>query len=174
MLTDKEGSKHRVMNRNKPGGWYPDNIKMDAVKLWLVTGNLRGTAAALNIPYYTVKTWRYSKWWSDLANELRTENTIQLSNKLKKIAEKALDVTLDRLENGDYIYDQKTGQLVRKPVVMRDAALVANTFTDKHIKLEEKPHKDQDTQQIKDRLSELAEAFANMAKKSTKIEVVDV
>jgi methionyl-tRNA formyltransferase len=140
----------------------------------LIVGNIPVVAASLNIPLPTLKQWRYSKWWDEICQELRTEKTLQLSNKLKTIAEKALDITLDRLENGDWIYDQKTGELRRKPVVMRDAMQVANSYLDKHIKLDEKPAQEKAQQQVQDRLLALAEAFTKMANKTKKIEVIDV
>jgi hypothetical protein len=139
-----------------------------------VVGNLPTVAASLGIPFDTVKTWRYSRWWNELVNELRTENAIKLSNRLKKIAEKALDVTLDRLENGDWIYDQKTGEMKRKPVVMRDAMNVAAGLLDRQAKLDDKPQDEAAKQQIQDRLTALADAFAKMANKTRVLEVTDV
>jgi hypothetical protein len=96
-----------------------------------------------------------------------------MSNRLKSIAEKALDITLDRLENGDWIYDQRTGDLKRKPVVMRDAMQVANGFLDRHVELDKKPFEEKAQQQVQDRLLALADAFANMSKKTKRIEVLD-
>lgn len=154
--------------------WYSDSQKLEVVRLWLVTGNLQATAAALNIPLTTVKEWRYSKWWEELVTDIKTEGTIQLSNKLKNIAEKALHVTLDRLENGDWIYDQKTGEMRRKGIPARDAYAIAAGMLDRQMKLDEKPQTDENNQKIQDRLSALATAFSSFAKKTTKIEVIDV
>jgi hypothetical protein len=177
MLSDK--AKTRKNPKKRPTGNlirgmpYSDNQKLDVVKMWLITGNMMQVSAALGIPYETVKTWRYSKWWDEVVQELRTENTIQLSQKLKKIADKALDVTLDRLEHGDFFYDQKTGEIVRKPVVMRDAYMVAVGNLDRHIDLDRKPQEEAAQQKTEDRLAQLAEAFAKFAGKAKKIEVLD-
>lgn len=178
MLTDSEHlkAKRRPRKAKEPDKrrWYSDSEKIEAVKLWLIVGNMPVVAASLNIPLPTLKQWRYSKWWEELVQDIRAEKTLQLSNKLKTIAEKALDITIDRLENGDWIYDQKTGELRRKPVVMRDAMQVANSYLDRHVKLEEKPFQEQAQQQVQDRLAALAEAFAKMANKTRKIEVLEV
>lgn len=164
----KKGKKEDGIRR-----WYSDSEKFEAVKLWLVVGNLPVVAASLNIPLPTLKQWRYSKWWDELVLDIRSEKTLKMSNRLKTIAEKALDITLDRLENGDWIYDQKTGELRRKPVVMRDAMQVANGFLDRHVDLEKKPFEEKAQQQVQDRLLALADAFANMSKKTKRIEVMD-
>lgn len=176
MLSDKLKHIKSPKKRTKKDvdQWYSDAQKLDAVKLWLLSGNLHAVAAALEMPYPTVRNWRYSKWWDELATEIKAESTIKLSNKLKTIAEKALEVTLDRLENGDYIYDQKTGDIRRKPVVMRDAMQVANGFLDRGLELEDKPKQEKAQQQIQERLLSLADAFAAMAKKTRKVEVIDV
>jgi hypothetical protein len=108
-----------------------------------------------------------------MAEELRTEGHIQLSNKLKNIASKALDITLERLENGDYVLNQKTGEMVRKPVVMRDAHRVAESLIDRGLRISDKPIEELNNQKIQDRLASLASAFESFAKKTRKIEVLD-
>jgi hypothetical protein len=173
MLSDK--AKHyKAPKKKTEGSWYPDNVKIEACKLWLITGNLRGTAAAMKIPYPTLQTWRYSSWWNELASDIKTEGQIELSNKLKKIAERALEVTLDRLDHGDWILNQKTGVMERKPVVMRDAHRVAESLIDRAVKLEAKPLEEAHNKMVEDRLAQLAASFAAFTKKTSKVEVIDV
>ena len=175
MLSDADRGHYRIRNRGKKdvGKWYSDSQKMEAVKFWLISGSLVQTSAALGIPLQTIKHWRYSQWWDNLVRDIRTEDTFKLSSKLKSIAEKALDVTLDRLENGDYIYSQKTGEMVRKPVVMRDAHLVAIGLTDRAQALDKKPREEENNQKTQDRLIALAEAFAKFANKAQRVEIID-
>lgn len=151
---------------------YSEKEKIEACKLWLVTGNLTQTAAALKIPYETVKTWRYSDWWEKLAVEIKSEGRMELSAKLKKVAEKALEQTMDRLEHGDWQMSP-TGELVRRPVA---AAVVAKIATDALSKHEELDRQPQETtlQSVNDRLRALAENFEKFSKKTRKIEVIDV
>ena len=178
MLTDTNkkhlSPKKRAVDADKCR--WSDSQKMEAVKYWLVVGDMKKVAVDLNIPYDTVKSWKYSKWWGAGVNDLRTESTIQLSGNLKKLAEMALETTIDRLENGDYFYDQKTGQMVRKPVPMREANKVAHAMLDLHIKLDKKPQEEADNKAVKDRLDELKEQFAQFANnfKRPKLDVVDV
>lgn len=151
---------------------YSENTKIDAVKLWLVTGNLTTTAAALKIPYDTVKTWRYSKWWEDLAVEVRSEGRLELSARLKKIAERALGETLDRLENGDFRLSP-TGQVERVPVPASVASKIATDFIDKAESLDRAPV-ESNAQSVNDRLKALAEAFTKFSGKVRRIEVEDI
>ena len=174
MLSDKVS--HRIAHRtkSKSKGWYSDLHKLEAIKLYLVTGNLTQTAAALNSPHPTITLGKQSKWWKETSEEIRKEGTIQLSQKLKQIAAKALDITVDRLENGDHQYDPKTGEMIRKPVSMRDAHKVSIDLLNKHLELEDKPVMEEAQKATQDRLEALAQTFAGFAKKVKKIEVMDI
>lgn len=152
---------------------YSDNQKLESLKLWLVTGNLRVVSASLEIPYKTLQEWRYSTWWAEMASDIKAEGHLQLSNRLKTIAEKALEVTLDRLENGDFMYDQKTGQVIRKQVTMKDAHVVASSLLDKSLKLQDTPMDEVEKHKVQDTLSALAAAFEQFANKNRK-NVIDV
>lgn len=121
------------------------------------------TAASMGIPYDTLTAWRYQTWWDRIASEIRTEGHLELSNKLKKVAEKALETTLDRLDNGEWILNQKTGELVRKPVSMKDAHKVAESMIDRALDLEKKPVDEAHNQKVENTLAQLAENFARMA-----------
>jgi Skp family chaperone for outer membrane proteins len=158
----------------RKGKLYPDSAKLEAVKLWLLTGNLRHCSAALNIPYITLQSWRYSDWWKELVEELKTEENIQLNQRLRKIAEKSLEVLSDRLENGDYILDKQTGELKRKPVNLRDTTLAYNSLHDRRQKLLEQKTDKQENQQVMDRLSALAQKFEEIANRKQPIQVTDV
>jgi len=165
MLTDHVPFKKlkSPLKKKENTHWYSDSQKMEAIKLWLITGNLKVVGATLNIPYPTLQDWRYSNWWSELVTDIRTEGSFQLSNKLKQAAERALEVSVERLENGDWLMNQKTGEMVRKPVAMRDAVIMANGFLDRQKQLEQRPVDEANTRKIQDRLVSLAEAFARFA-----------
>lgn len=178
MLTDSKKIKtQKSVKKRLPTDkrkWYSDSQKLEAVKCWLITGNLVQTAAALNIGFPTIRLWRYSAWWDDLVKEIRTENSIQLSGRLKQIAKKAMDVTEDRLENGDWILNQKTGEMQRKQVNMKDAARVASDLLDKADKLDKKPQEQLGNEKMMDTLAKLAAKFEEFANKKNIVHVTDV
>lgn len=165
MLSDSDKNKKLPSPRKRTGLIYPDSVKMEALKLWLVVGNLRAVSASMNIPYITLQSWRYSDWWAEMSADIKNEGQIQLSNRLKQIAAKAMDVTLDRLENGDWVLNQKTGKMERKPVVMRDAHRVAESFVDRATKIDAKPIEEVVEQKVADRLIALAEQFSKFSQR---------
>jgi hypothetical protein len=130
MLSDDTKNKYRPTGRRRAvsagkGFRWSDSQKIEAVQTYLILGSLKLTAGALKIPFDTLKVWKSSQWWKDLIEELRVQDDLQLSNRLKKIITRSYDVLEDRLENGDFVFDQKTGEMRRKPVSMRDATQVA-------------------------------------------------
>lgn len=176
MLSDNKPHKKSPLVRSRKDyrAAYADSQKLEAVKLWLVCGNMPVVSATLGIPLPTIKQWRYSKWWGEIVAELKTEDSIKLSKKLQEVANKALAVVEDRLDNGDWIYDQKLGEMRRKPVSSRDAYQITAGVLDRHLAIERKPQEDANQQKIADRLESIAATFASFARKTTKIEVVDV
>lgn len=154
--------------------WYTDNQKLEAVKLWLLTGNQTATAATLGIPLPTLRQWRYSDWWKDLVEEMRQEEQIRLNNRLQKLAVKTLEVMEDRLENGDFVLDKHTGQIIRKEVNLRDSTLAFNSLHDRRQRLLERKEDKRDEKQVVDRLAALAAKFEEIAAKRQPIQVTDV
>ena len=173
MLSDNKTLAQRPCKRTWKR-FYTDKEKLEAVQLYLLTGNQRATAAALNLHKNTMNNWVSSQWFKDLSQQVRNEGHIALSNKLKTIASKALDVTLDRLENGEWIYNQKTGEMIRKPVQARDSAKIAASFLDSAEKVEKQSTKEVTENAAAGRLEQLAEAFKLFATKTTRVEVIDV
>lgn len=154
------------------GAKYSDLQKIELVKLWLVTGNLLQAAVALKIEPDTAKKWKATQWWTDMVNELRQENSIQLSTRLKAVAFKSLELVADRLENGDFVLNQKTGEIVRKPVGALDASKITQSMLERYEKIERYVVRDNDQKQLVDHLTQLKQAFQSMSK--SKVEVTDV
>ena len=156
-----------------------DDTKIEVVKTFLALGgNLSLTAAATAIPYYTLKDWKATSWWKGLVTEIKQSEKLELSAKTKRILDKAMDVLADRVMNGDFIYDQKAGQLVRKPITAKDAHTISMDLIDRTALLDKTTEEGVDT---KDRdlarLEALAEKFAKLANKidtRPTIEVTDV
>jgi transposase-like protein len=171
----------KTPKRRSPGSTnkrWSDSQKVEAVQTYMILGSLNMVAGTLQIPFDTLKVWKQSEWWKNMLEELRIQEDLQLSTRLRKIVEKSYDVVEDRLENGDFVYDQKTGKMRRKPVSMRDAHKVAMDAAEKKEHLIDR-HMDNQTvsvDKIEKRLAELAESFARIAStsKTGPIEVTDV
>lgn len=180
MLTDSLILKGRKANKKRLPSevkkHYSDSQKLEAAKLWLVVGNLTQVAAALEIPRDTLVVWRHSNWWKELITELKTETSIQLSAKLRKIANLALGETEDRIINGDQFYNYKTGKIERKPVSLNTVHRVAVDLIGKSIELEKQPDTDLNQKQVLDKLEVLKRTFEQFAKhgKITSDDVIDI
>lgn len=159
---------------------YSDSQKIEAVTTFLMTGSVTMTATLLKININTIKLWRKSEWWKEVENDLRTQEDLQLSKRLQTIVTKSLDIVEDRLECGDFVYDQKSGKMRRKPVAMRDAAKVMMDLQNKREVLIDRHLQEQSvsTDKIENTLAKLAEEFAKIANQvnETKkpVEVTDV
>ena len=155
-----------------PGKWA-DSQRIELVTTWLATGNLALSAATLGIPEITARVWKTQPWWKELIAEIRASENLELDSKLKKVVDKSVDQLLDRVENGDFQYDQKTGQLVRKPISARDAAKVSTDMIDRRELLQGKKQEQFDnTRKMEDKLLKLADELSRFAKAKVVNEIV--
>lgn len=185
MLSDKTKRQYMPTPKRRASGdvayrrHYSDSQKIEAVTTYLMLGSLTMVSTMLKININTLKLWKKSEWWKDIENDLRTQEDLQLSKRLQNIVTKSLDVVEDRMDNGDFVYDQKSGQMRRKPVSMRDAAKVMmdlqgrrEELVDRHISNESVS-----TDKIENTLKKLADEFAKVASQVTAkppVEVTDV
>lgn len=170
-LSDVEEMKDRKRNVNRAisadtNKRWSDKQKLEAVQSWLVLGNMSLVSRILGIPRITLQVWRATNWWNELVEELKVQEKIELSNKMKKIVEAAHAVVEDRLINGDAVLNQKTGAIVRKPVNMKDAHRVAVDLLNQRDAVEKATKGVSDlTEGSTDKLEALANKFAEFAVK---------
>jgi hypothetical protein len=170
MLSDSPNGKLQKSGRNRPIEAatklrWSDRQKIEAVTTFLMLGgNVIMTSVTSGIPEDTIYKWKATEWWNTMVNDLKQEERLVLSSKLKKVVDKSWDVVADRLEQGDWIYDQKKGEMRRKPVSLRDAANVAKEATNIREKLDMAENFTVQADQIEDKLTKLAKAFSDLAK----------
>ena len=166
-LSDNERSKHLAYKPRKTTAVqsrWSDKQKIEAIQSYLLLGNLAMTGRILNIPEITLRQWKATEWWNNQVEEIKLQEKVELSGKIKKIANAALTVVEDRLTNGDFIYDQKTGEMRRKLVSMKDAHKVSVDLMAKQELLEKNNNPLAQDIQDGDRLLKLAERFATFVK----------
>lgn len=179
MLSDSErlrrvpSNKKRSVNATTNKHWS-DSQKIEAVTTYLALGNLVLTGSVLKIPEMTLRYWKQQQWWKDIEGELAVQEDIQLSSRLKRIVETTLSAAEDRIANGDWIYNNKEGTLMRKPVNLRDVHKVTMDLIDKREHLNNKVPTNVAMEQIDDRLKKLAQKFEEIAAGRKVIEVTDV
>jgi hypothetical protein len=72
------------------------------------------------------------------------------------------------VERGDFQYDQKTGQMIRKPISARDASVVTRDMIDRRELLQGKKVVEKNNERKMDeKLLKLAEEFSKFAKSKT-------
>lgn len=180
-LSDNSKSKHLTYKPRRTDAVqtrWSDKQKLEAIQSYLLLGNLAMTGRILNIPEITLRQWKATEWWTSQVEELKLQEKVELSGKLKKIANVALTVVEDRLQNGDFIYDQKTGEMRRKLVSMKDAHKVSVDLMAKQELMDKQTSPLAQDVQDGDRLLKLAERFATFVKPQAplveRVDVVDV
>lgn len=176
MLSDKKTrnlttNKRHILDVNRH---WSDSQKAEAVTTYLLLGNQAAAARTLGIPLATFALWRKTDWWIKITEQIREQENLVLSAKLKNIYEKTLTVVSDRLEHGDFVWDQKAQRLVRKPISMKDAHKVGMDFMIHTEKLVKPEHQEFEEDTIKEKLNKLAQSFAEFAHKQEAKPVVQV
>ncbi len=143
---------------------WPKEKKLQAVTQYLALGNMRLVSATTGIDYGLLRKWKMEDWWKEFEREIRNTDNLQLDTKLTKLVDKSLESVADRLENGDFIYDAKTGRMNRKPVLMKDAAKVSVDLLTKRELLRGNATSRTETTAVPvaDQLRFLAQEFARM------------
>jgi len=138
---------------------YSWEKKTEAVKKWLLHGNLRAVSELTGVSYETLNNWKKTDWWINLENELRFEEELKLTAKLKRLTEKALDIMEDRLENGQTIVIK--GEAMNLPVSLADANKIADNLLTKQIALTKiKKEEIRQNNTMQDTLKLLAKEFS--------------
>ena len=172
---------HLVYVKNKKTkphelGHWTKKKQLEVLTTYLALGNLSEASRLCNVPYITCKKWKYySDWWKETIEDIQSGEGQRTDNKMSKVIDKALDLIVDRIEQGDYQYDQKTGKIVKIPLKVRDLERVASGLFDKRQLIRKQPTsiKTSDLNQS-ERLLQLAEQFAKFAgEKITPERVID-
>lgn len=163
------------MDKAMERGRYTWEKKYQVVAVYLKCGSLRETEAQTEVPTATIQNWKGSQWWPDLVNQIKTADHTKLDNKLSQLVNKALGVVEDRLENGELVLNNKTGEMVRKPVGIRDATRAASELMQRQVQIN-KTLVDNETKQqtVEETLKFLANEFAKMVNNKPKPETIDL
>src|SRR5574343_676316 len=116
--------------------WYTDKQKYEVVAAYILFGNIAQVSRMTGVPDITCRKWKASPWWKEAEDELRRGAKVQLSGKLTKAIELANLALEDRLINGDFMFDYKTGQMIRKPVTADTAVKVLDRLIDRQDQIE--------------------------------------
>lgn len=154
-----------VPKRSKGPGTWPEKKRLEVLQSYILLGNLRQAAALNHVPEVTAKSWKVSKWWKETEDELRRSSKLQLSSKLTDLVNSALVVIADRLKDGDFVFNPRTGQFIRKPVSAEHANKIATQLIDRTIVVEKSAQTERVTDEGLDaRLMKLRQEMLRFAK----------
>lgn len=74
---------------------------------------------------------RHPEWFDDLAQRIRRDHEEEHRAVLRKVIVASTSQTLDRVENGEFVIDEKGAYTKRKPMLGRDVAWIAAVMVDK-------------------------------------------
>jgi hypothetical protein len=148
------------------GGIWDSKIKQKALKDYLKGDSLKIISREMNIPYPTLRQWQASEWWREAVKEEQETNNQLLDYQITGILHKSLEAVNDRLEEGEYVRDEKTGKIVRVPVKMRDANAAFNQLMEKRQLIRKLPTAITDNTSVNTQLKMLADQFKTFVNKS--------
>ena len=120
----------QLAKQSQVGSKYTDDVRHQAISHYITLGNLQKVAELTNIPRRTLTDWKNSEWWETELTRVRAEKSEELDAVYTQAIHAAQKQILDRIESGDYILD-KNNQLIRKPMIGKDLAMVGAIQFDK-------------------------------------------
>lgn len=148
---------------HEKGKKYPPEKRIEVCTKWMALGNLRLVSELTGVSYQLCRLWKTQPWWADLVAEIKASRDIQVDNKLSKLVDRSLEIVGDRLENGDIIWNKKTGEYDRQPVSLAAVNKVADTLLTQQLNLSKKKVVEQigdKAQSVQDQIKLLAQEFA--------------
>lgn len=165
----KPGAKPKIIKKIGKGvnGFYAEEVRIEAVSLYAALGNCAEVARIMNLNPTLIRKWKTMEWWELMMRRVHLEKDEELDSKFTKIVNKAVDEINDRLENGEFVYNARTGETVRVKPKMRDVAMVAATNLEKRQLLRGQPTSRSEKVDVGDSLLRLANEFAAFTKSKT-------
>lgn len=156
--------KENKTKAGQPGHWKESKF-LEVVTTYLATGSYAETCRITGVPLKTLETWKTKDKWKEAIDRIRAEEDQGLDAKTSRIVNRALEKLEDLIENGEHIYDQKTGKIKRMPAKLRDVNTAFNSLLDKRQLLRNKPTKIVEQHTTATQLQNLAESFAKFVNK---------
>lgn len=149
--------------------------RLAAVEKFMLLGNLRLVSEQTGIAYAVLQMFKKEPWWAEAVEQIRAQRAVHKNNKIEKIIELGLDVVEDRLENGDFILNNKTGQIIRKPVSAKEAGNITTGLIQRQTAIEELAKKHNTEQHtVQETLVLVAKEFAKLSNKIKKEQAQDL
>lgn len=154
---------------NHPDLWNPHSKfrpadKIAVVVAYTITGSAKKAEIYTGVPSHTIYHWKNkSAWWPSVMDTLRKDANEEMDAMLTGILKETLENIIDRVENGNDIYDFKTGTHVKVPASARELTGVFAHLHDKRALMRGDPTSRTEKVNTDDRLDQLKKQFESFA-----------
>lgn len=159
ILGKKRGPGFKFSNPN----YYNLEQKTDACALYCVYGDVEQVSEMTGIPPKVLREWKDEPWWTEIQKKVFVEQNEKLAGRISGVLDKSLEHLVDRLDNGDYLWDVRKSKLVRKPVDTKVLATVFNSLVARRQLIRGEPTSITSQVGVDDRLKMLAQQFEKFA-----------
>ena len=137
--------------------------KTDACALYCVYGDVDQVSEMTGIDPKFLRQWKDEPWWSEIQKKVFVEQTEKLASRISGVLDRSLDHLVDRLDNGDYLWDVRKSKLVRKPVDTKVLSNLFNNLITRRQLIRGEPTSITTQVAVDDRLKLLADQFQKFA-----------
>lgn len=159
ILTKRRGPGFKFSNPN----YYNLEQKTDACTLYCVYGDVDQVSEMTGIPGKFIRDWKNEPWWAEIQKKVFVEQNEKLASRINGVLDKSLDNIVDRLDNGDFLWDVRKSKFVRKPVDTKVLATVFNSLVTRRQLIRGEPTSITSQLGVDDRLKLLAAQFEKFA-----------
>lgn len=162
----RKNEDNRTRTSPEETGIWSDEKRIEAVATYIALGKMAKVHEVTGIPLNTLWSWKKSSvWWKDVEQTLRAERNSETASQLSTVVEKTIESIKDRVENGDYVYNPRSGDITRVPVSAASLNKIATGLLDRRLTIEkqealQKAEEDGSSQNLEKQLDKLAKSFA--------------
>ena len=137
--------------------------KTDACALYCVYGDVDQVSELTGIDPKFLRQWKDEPWWTEIQKKVFVEQNEKLASRISGVLDKSLEHLVDRLDNGDYLWDVRKSKLVRKPVDTKVLSNLFNNLVTRRQLIRGEPTSISTQVGVDDRLKLLAKQFEKFA-----------
>ena len=137
--------------------------KTDACALYCVYGDVDQVSELTGIDPKFIRQWKDEPWWTEIQKKVFVEQNEKLASRISGVLDKSLEHLVDRLDNGDYLWDVRKSKLVRKPVDTKVLSNLFNNLVTRRQLIRGEPTSISTQVGVDDRLKLLAKQFEKFA-----------
>lgn len=148
--------------------YFTEDKRIEAATIFAASASPKLVEELTGVPSKVLRGWLREEEFKALLDDVRAENDHKIVKKFDELIDVTLEAMHDRVVNGDYQLNHRTGEMVRRPVDAKALSLVTAINIDKRQLLRGKPTsrvEKVESVSTEERLSQLARSFEQLSKK---------